>query len=121
MRPESEYKARIWKQAFCSVCREGNCIVWKTDHVGKIKKKVPERELIWLLPAAWGSRVLIKIHTQNFPNRFHRFVLLRGDLAMWKIHCCAEQNSFLLKSRADESHKETEGFIYSQDTIVPVN
>lgn len=96
----------------------------KTNHGGlKKKKKVQESELILLLPAAWGSRVLIKIHIQNFPDRFNSFVLLRGVLTMWKTHCCAEQNrdSFLLKSRADESHKETEGFIYSQDTIVPVN
>lgn len=104
--------------------RKAHCLKNQSCELKKKKeRKVPESELNWLLPAAWGLRVLIKIHTQNFPGGFHSFVLLRGDLAVWKIHCCAEQNrdSFLLKSRADESHKETEGFIYSQDTIVPVN
>lgn len=57
----------------------------------------------------------------ELPYGFNGFV--RRALTMWTIHCCAEQNgdSFLLKSRADESHKETEGFIYSQDLMVPVN
>lgn len=102
--------------------KEASGIVWKTNHVA-LKKKKKRYGRVSSFAVASSSRLRSANHSPHseLPYGFNGFV--RRALTMWMIHCCAEQNgdSFLLKSRADESHKETEGFIYSQDLIVPVN